>query len=74
MTKGPRTVYGPKEMPGRSHSLTRFAKQILDAAVERCGTSESNIVEHLARRFGGSLTAEDFAPLEDESKDKEAAA
>lgn len=46
---GPRSPFGPKSLPTSSHSLTEFAKQILGAAAERYGTSESNIVEALAR-------------------------
>lgn len=70
---GPRTIYGPKDLPGRSHSLTKLAKDILDAAAERCNVSESNIVEHLARRFAGQLTPEEFAPLDESNGDAQAA-
>jgi hypothetical protein len=45
--------------------MTDFAKRILTAARERCGQSQSNIVEHLVRLHGGALAPEDFGPIED---------
>lgn len=57
---GPRTPFGPKEPPNRSHSMTHLAKQILAAAAKRCGTSESNVVEYLVRAYGGTVRREDF--------------
>lgn len=71
---GPRSPYGPKHAPGRSHSLTLLAKRILDAATERTGVSESNVVEHLVRLYAGGLTAEEFAPIEEEKEGRDATA
>lgn len=62
---GPKTPFGPKDLPNRSHSLTKLAKQIEDAAAERAGTSASNVVELLLRKHGGELSADDFAELPD---------
>ena len=57
---GPRTPFGPKELPNRSHSLTGLAKKILEAAAERARTSESNVVEVLVRKYGGEVTVDDI--------------
>lgn len=57
---GPRTPFGPKHLPNRSHSLTRFGKEILRSAAKRTGTSESNVVELLVRKFGGTVEADDI--------------
>lgn len=66
--KGPRTVYGPKVSPPESCLLTELGKRILAGADERTGVGKSNVVEHLLRLYGGSVTAEDFAPLVDENQ------
>lgn len=58
---GPRTPFGPKDLPNRSHSLTKLGKDILTAAAERAGQSESNIVELLIRQHGGNVQSGDFA-------------
>lgn len=62
--RGTKTPYGPKHPPHRNHLLTKLAKRILAAATERTGASESNVVEHLVRLYGGSVTAEEFAPVD----------
>ena len=46
---GPKTPFGPKSLPNRSHSLTDLGKRLAAAAAERYGTSESNIVEYALR-------------------------
>lgn len=61
---GPKSIYGPKEAPPRTHLHTRLAKRILAAASARCQTAESTIVEHLVRLYGGTLRPEEFAPLD----------
>lgn len=61
--KGRHTLYGPKDPPNRSYTLTDLAKRIAAAAADRTGASESNIVEHLLRLHGGQVTAEELAPL-----------
>jgi hypothetical protein len=60
---GRRSIYGPKVVPNRSHSLTDLAIRIATAAARRTGATESNIVEHLLRLYGGRITREEMAPL-----------
>jgi hypothetical protein len=62
--KGPRRIYAPKAAPPESCLLTDLAKRILHAADERTGAGKSNVVEHLLRLYGGSVTPEDFAPID----------
>lgn len=69
--KGPRPVYGPKVTPTESCLLTDLGKRILAGAAERSGAGKSNVVEHLLRCYGGSVRAEDFAPLTDEAAEPE---
>lgn len=57
----PRVLYSPKEPPARSHIWTRFAKQVAASAMARTGQNESTITEFLMRKYGGQLSAEDFA-------------
>ncbi len=57
---GPRTPFGPKHLPNRSHSLTELGKKVLAAAANRADTSESNVVELLVRRHAGTVRREDF--------------
>lgn len=57
---GPRTPFGPKDLPNKSHSLTKLGKKILASAAKRTGQSESNVVEWLIRRHGGEVKSEDF--------------
>jgi len=61
--KGPRTVYGPKVAPAESCLLTDLGKRILAGADARTGVGKSNVVEHLLRLYGGSITASDFVPV-----------
>lgn len=65
--RGTKTPYWPKDPPTRSHLLTEFAKRVLDAASKRTKASESNVVEHLVRLHAGQLTADEFAPVADQS-------
>jgi len=51
--RGPKSPFGPKALPNKSHSLTRFAKDVLAATARRTGENESNIIELLARCYGG---------------------
>lgn len=69
---GPRPVYAPKQMPAESCLLTELGKRILAAAAERTGAGKSNVVEHLLRKHGGSVTAADFAPLDEDDVCREA--
>lgn len=62
--RGPRTIYAPKVRPARCHLLTKLSNDILDAAMRRTGQNSSTLVEHLTRLYAGSLTAEEFAPVE----------
>lgn len=43
--------------------MTQLGKDILKAAAERCETSVSEVNEHLARLYGGTVQRSDFAPL-----------
>lgn len=52
-TRGPKSPFGPKSLPNRSHSLTPLSKKILDGNVKRTGESESNIVDLIVRLVGG---------------------
>lgn len=63
--RGTKTPYGPKHPPTRSHLLTKFATRVLQAAAVRAVASESNIVEHLVRRFAGQICPEELAPIND---------
>lgn len=65
--KGPASIYRPKDPPNVTVSLSSLGKRILEAADERTGAGKSNVVEHLLRLHGGSISAEEFAPLADES-------
>lgn len=58
--KGRATPFGPKSFPPKSYALTKLAKDILARAAKRAGTSESNVVELLARRHGGDVSVADF--------------
>jgi hypothetical protein len=42
-----------------SYLVTPLAKAIINAAVERTGVTESDVMDLLARRHGASLTADD---------------
>lgn len=61
--RGRPSVYGPKCPPTRTSLLTAFAKEILAAAAARGGDTESNVVEHLLRCYGHTVTEETFSPL-----------
>lgn len=61
---GPTAPYGPKDRPARCHLLTSFAKRVLDAAKSRTGQNESTIVEHLVRKYGGTVQRDEFAATE----------
>lgn len=64
-TKGPASIYRPKDPPNVTVSLSKLGKDILEAADDRTGAGKSNVVEHLLRVYGGSITAEELAPLDD---------
>lgn len=57
--KGPVTPFGRKGGPA-CYSLTRLAKDALDAAASRAETSRSNVVELLVRQHAAGVTAGDF--------------
>lgn len=59
-SKGPRSPFGPSDPPNTSLSLTRFAKDVLEAAEQRTGRPRSNVIDLLLRKHGGTVSPEDF--------------
>lgn len=52
---GPATQFRPKDHPAQSVTLTKLAKEILDAAAQRTGESKSDVVEGLLRKYGATF-------------------
>lgn len=66
-SKGPASVYRPKDPPNVTVSLSKLGKQILRAADARTGAGQSNVIEHLLRIHGGSVTKEELAPVAEDA-------